>query len=396
MLDPARPEVQGAIAQCHRAGIAVTMITGDYGITAEAIAQNIGLAKGKVRVVTGEELGHLSDAQLRQILQRHLGLVFARMAPEQKLRVVETYKALGQIVAVTGDGVNDAPALRSAHIGIAMGLNGTDVAREAADIVLLDDNFATLVSAIEQGRAVYQNIRKFMSYILASNLAEVLPFLAMVFFKIPPALTILQILAVDLGTDMVPALALGAESAEPGTMTQRPRKATQRLLDRSLMLRAYGFLGLIEAIAGMAAFAIVWGSYGYSLSELQNIAPKLLAQTANRRELLIYAQATTLTLVAIVACQDGNVFACRSERASIFQLGFFSNPFIWIGLGVEWIIIAMIVFLDPLRPIFGTALLSGWQWLLLPLCPLLLLGAEEGRKALLRKFRTKSPQPKPS
>jgi potassium/sodium efflux P-type ATPase len=392
MVDPARPEAMEAIAQCHQAGIAVTMITGDYGITAAAIAQNIGLVKGKARVVTGEELGHLSDAQLRQTLQRHHGLVFARMAPEQKLRVVETYKALGEIVAVTGDGVNDAPALRSAHIGIAMGLNGTDVAREAADIVLLDDNFATIVSAIEQGRAVYQNIRKFMSYILASNLAEVIPFMAMIAFKIPPALTILQILAVDLGTDMVPALALGAEPAEPGMMAQRPRKASQRLLDRSLMLRAYGFLGLIEAIASMSAFAIVWGSYGYSLSDLQAITPKLLTHVADRHELLIYAQATTLTLVAIVACQDGNVFACRSERASIFQLGFFSNPFIWIGIGIEWILISMIIFLEPLHAVFNTTLLAGWQWLLLLLCPILLLGAEELRKALLRKVQMRKVQ----
>jgi magnesium-transporting ATPase (P-type) len=384
MLDPPRPEVREAIAQCHQAGIAVTMVTGDYSLTAEAIARNIGLATNHIRVVTGEELGHLSDAALRQILQRHQGLVFARMAPEQKLRVVDTYKALGQVVAVTGDGVNDAPALRSAHIGIAMGLNGTDVAREAADIVLLDDNFATIVRAIEQGRAVYQNIRKFISYILASNLAEVVPFLSMVAFKIPPALSILQILAVDLGTDLVPALALGAEKAEPGLMSQPPRKLTRRLLDRSLMLRAYGFLGLIEAIAGMTAFMVVWHGYGFSLSDLQAITPKLLNKTAEQSQLLIYAQATTMTLVAIVACQDGNVFACRSERTSIFKLGFFSNPFIWIGIAVEWLIILMIIFLDPLRSIFGTTPLAGWQWLLLPLCPILLLGAEEFRKRLLR------------
>jgi Ca2+-transporting ATPase len=209
MIDPPRPEVADAIALCHRAGIQVTMITGDYGLTAAAIAQRIGLANGKPRIITGEQLGHLSDTQLRQILHKHkTGLVFARVMPEQKLRLVEAYKTLGHIVAVTGDGVNDAPALRAANIGIAMGISGTDVAREAADIVLIDDNFATIVAAIEQGRAVYQNIRKFMTYILASNMAEFLPFLAMVFLKIPPALVILQILAIDLGTDMLPALAL--------------------------------------------------------------------------------------------------------------------------------------------------------------------------------------------
>jgi Ca2+-transporting ATPase len=210
MIDPPRPEVADAIALCHRAGIQVTMITGDYGLTAAAIAQRIGLANDKPRIITGEQLGHLSDTQLRQIIHKHkTGLVFARVIPEQKLRLVEAYKTLGHIVAVTGDGVNDAPALRAANIGIAMGISGTDVAREAADIVLIDDNFATIVAAIEQGRAVYQNIRKFMTYILASNMAEFLPFLAMVFLKIPPALVILQILAIDLGTDMLPALALG-------------------------------------------------------------------------------------------------------------------------------------------------------------------------------------------
>lgn len=235
-IDPPRPEVAEAIlqgrgfanAQCHQAGIMVTMITGDYGLTAEAIAHQIGLVDGKVRVITGEQLGHLSEAQLRQVLQRwQSGLVFARVVPEQKLRLVQAYKDLGHVVAVTGNGVNDAPALRAANVGIAMGKSGTDVAREAADIVVIDDNFATIVSAIEQGRAVYQNIRKFMTYILASNVAEFLPFLAMGLLKIPPALAVLQILAIDLGTDMMPALALGSEHPEAGIMQQPTHKKSR-------------------------------------------------------------------------------------------------------------------------------------------------------------------------
>jgi magnesium-transporting ATPase (P-type) len=254
-------------------------------------------------------------------------LVFARMSPEHKLRLVQAYKAIGAVVAVTGDGVNDAPALRSAHIGIAMGLNGTDVAREAADIVLTDDNFATIVGAIEQGRTVYQNIRKFITYILASNVAELVPFLLMVALKIPPALVIMQILAIDLGTDMVPALALGAEAAETGTMRQPPRAKTQPLMDRALMLRAYCWLGLLEATLGMAGLFWVWASHGYGLRRDSGGDPGS-AEPIRRPApvLFIYAQATTLTLAAIVACQDGNVFACRSERTSIWRLGWFSNP----------------------------------------------------------------------
>ncbi len=385
MFDPPRPEVKAAIGDCHQAGIKVTMVTGDYGLTAEAIARNIGLVGDRARVITGDGMAHLSDAHLRQIVKYREGLVFARMAPDQKLRLVQAYKDVGEVVAVTGDGVNDAPALRAANIGIAMGLNGTDVAREAADIVLTDDNFATIVMAIEEGRSVYQNIRKFMTYILASNVAELVPFLAMVVFKIPPALIIMQILIVDLGTDLLPALALGAERAEVGTMKLPPRAKSKSLLDRSLLLRAYCFLGLIEATLGMLGFFVVWASYGYSFSDLQAIAPAILSRTGNPTITFIYAQATTMTLAIIVACQDGNVFACRSERTSIFRLGFFSNPFIWLGIATEWMLMISIIQFSPLRRVFLTAPLTMWQGILLLLCPPIVLGAEEVRKALLRR-----------
>lgn len=386
MIDPPRPEVADAIALCHRAGIQVTMITGDYGLTAAAIAQRIGLANGKPRIITGEQLGHLSDTQLRQIIHKHkTGLVFARVIPEQKLRLVEAYKTLGHIVAVTGDGVNDAPALRAANIGIAMGISGTDVAREAADIVLIDDNFATIVSAIEQGRAVYQNIRKFMTYILASNMAEFLPFLAMVFLKIPPALVILQILAIDLGTDMLPALALGAEKPETGSMELPPRKKSQALLDLPLLLRAYCFLGLLEGLAGMAGFFFVWWTNGYNLPQLQALSPSILSHSANAATMAIYHQATTMTLAVIVACQDGNVFACRSERFSILRLGFFTNRLIWAGIAVEWILILSIIYSPTLQNVFSTAPLKPSYLLMLLFCPPLILIADELRKIIIHR-----------
>jgi magnesium-transporting ATPase (P-type) len=382
MIDPPRVEVADAIARCHQAGIQVTMVTGDYGLTAQAIAQQIGMVEGKARIVTGEEMGHLSDAQLAQILHRKSGLIFARIQPEQKLKLVQAYIRMGHVVAMTGDGVNDAPALRAANIGIAMGLNGTDVAREAADLVLIDDNFATIVSAIEQGRAVYQNIRKFITYILSSNIPELLPFLAMVFFKIPPALVILQILAIDLGTDMLPALALGAEPPEAGTLLQPPRKKSQPLLDKSLLLRAFCFLGLLEGVAGMTGFFLVWWSNGYGIAELQSLNSAILAHAATATQTAIYHQATTVTLVAIVACQIGNVFACRSERTSIFRLGFFSNPSIWLGIAAELVLILAIIYVPFLQKIFGTAPLSTWQWSVIMICPPLILVADEIRKSI--------------
>jgi potassium/sodium efflux P-type ATPase len=385
MFDPPRPEVKDAIARCHTAGIKVTMVTGDYGLTAEAIARNIGLVNNQVRVVTGEGMGHISDAQLRQILKYRSGLVFARMSPEHKLRLVQAYKDAGEVVAVTGDGVNDAPALRAANIGIAMGMSGTDVAREAADIVLTDDNFATIVSAVEQGRTIYQNIRKFMTYILASNIPEIVPFLAMVIFKIPPALTILQILAVDLGTDMVPALALGAEPPETGIMKRPPRAKHQFLLNLPLLLRAYGFLGAIEAILSMLGFFIVWWSYGYSLTDIQQVTPAILAHSAEPKVTAIYHQATTMTLAAIVACQLGNLFACRSEWVSAFRLSWVTNQFLWLGIGVECGALLAFIYFSPLSKIFTTAPLNVWQWLILLAFPPILLGAEELRKFMIRQ-----------
>jgi potassium/sodium efflux P-type ATPase len=388
MFDPPRPEVQGAIERCHTAGIKVTMVTGDYGLTAEAIARNIGLVVGeKVRVVTGESMGQLSAAQLRQTLKYRGGLVFARMSPEHKLRLVQAYKDIGEVVAVTGDGVNDAPALRAANIGIAMGLNGTDVAREAADIVLTDDNFATIVVAIEQGRSIYQNIRKFMTYILASNVPEIVPFLGMVALKIPPALTILQILAVDLGTDMVPALALGAESPEPGIMERPPRPRKESLLNGALLLRAYGFLGAIEAVLSMTGFFLVWSGHGYSLADLQQVTPTILAHTAEPAVTAIYRQSTTMTLAVIVACQVGNLFACRSDLRSAFRQSWSKNSLLWFGICFECVALFAFIDFPPFRYVFSTASLAPEHWLLVLVCPPLLLGTEELRKMWLRRKR---------
>ena len=213
--DPPRPEVAGAVARCQAAGIRVIMITGDHPQTARAVARQIGLVRSdRPTIVTGDQLHRMSDIQL-QLALNHEEVIFARVAADQKMRIVSVLKRKRQIVAVTGDGVNDAPALKQADIGIAMGVNGTDVAREAADVVLTDDNFASIVAAIEEGRAVFDNIRKFLTYVLTSNVPELIPYLSFVLFRIPLALTIIQILGVDLGTDMLPALALGAERPAP-------------------------------------------------------------------------------------------------------------------------------------------------------------------------------------
>jgi Ca2+-transporting ATPase len=389
LYDPPRPGVEQAIAQCRSAGIKVTMVTGDYGLTAQSIARQIGLltvpthgGRGldPVRVINGSSLDHLSDAQLRQLVKYRSRLVFARMAPEQKLRLVQAYRDLGDVVAVTGDGVNDAPALRMAHAGVAMGLAGTDVAREAADIVLLDDDFTTIVSAVRYGRSVYANIRKFLTYVLVSNVAEVMPFLAMATLQLPAALTVLQILAVDLGTDLLPALALGAERAEPQVMAMSPHGPGEPLMNRFLVLRAYLFLGLIEGILAIAGYLLAWQVQGDGWHELRALAPRILHQSATPEVMALQRRASAMAFAAIVSGQIGCVVACRSERHPSRSLPPFENSLLWLGIAIEVLVLAALLYAPPLAGLFQMDPFPAPLWLWLLCGPLVLL-ADEGRKA---------------
>jgi Ca2+-transporting ATPase len=392
LYDPPRPEVPEAIRRCHQAGIRVTMVTGDYGLTAQAIAEQIGLLEGPqpasldpVRVIEGNHLDGLSDAQLRQLLRYRRRLVFARMAPEQKLRLVQAYRALGEVVAVTGDGVNDAPALRAADVGVAMGLVGTDGAREAADIVLLDDNFATIVTAVRFGRGVVANIGKFLPYVLASNVSEMLPFLAMLTLAIPAALTVLQILAVDLGTDLLPALALGAEPPEAGSMQNPPRHRDQPLLTRAVMLRGYLLLGAVEAGLAMAAYLLAWRAEGVGLAQLRALAPALLAGTAEPAWQVVQRQASAATFTTIVLGQLGVLMACRSDRQPVLgRPGWLHrNPLLGLGIGSELAIAVLLVQVAPLAAVLELAPFpAGWLGWMLPV-PVLVVLVDDLRKRLL-------------
>lgn len=374
MEDPPRPEVSEAIQKCHTAGIRIIMITGDYHLTALSIAQEVGMiGTDGVRVITGADLAHIGASELKTALAEEV--IITRARPEDKMLVVQALQEMGEIVAVTGDGVNDAPALKKADVGVAMGIEGTDVAKEAADMILTDDNFASIVAAIEEGRAVYENIRKFMTYILASNVPELIPFLAMVFLGIPLPLTVLQILAVDLGTDMLPALALGAEPPEPGAMNRPPRSRRERLLNWPTLARAYGFLGIVEAALSLSGYFFVNWSAGWRPGlELAAAGP-------------IYRLATTMTLAGIVACQVGNVFACRSPRVSAFKIGLGRNRLLLGGIIFELTLISALVYLPLPRDIFGLEPLAPGDWAYLVLFAPTLLLLEEGRKALWRRFR---------
>jgi calcium-translocating P-type ATPase len=370
--DPPRPETTDALESCRAAGIKVIMITGDHPLTAGAIARQIGLAKAP-SIVSGEELQHLSETQLQLVLDAP-EILFARVAPEQKMEIVAALKRKGHVVAVTGDGVNDAPALKHADIGIAMGRTGTDVARETADMVLLDDNFASIVAAIEEGRAVFANIRKFLTYVLSSNVAELVPFLAFVLFKIPLPITIIQVLAVDLGTDMIPALGLGAEPPHPGVMKSPPRRRSERLLDWRVLILSYGWLGAMEAAAAMAAYFFILRSGGWHYGE---------ALTRNDP---LHLQATTACFSAIVMTQVANVFLCRSQRESSLMFGLWSNPLLLFGVAIEICLLFIIGYTPWGNTVFGTAPIPTAVWLLILPLVLAMLALEELRKWIVRSW----------
>ncbi len=375
--DPPRAEVSDAIARCATAGIRIIMVTGDHPHTALAIARQIGLVKGEQPVViNGDQLRAISPAHLQLALDAK-EIIFARVAAEQKMLIVQALQKKGEIVAVTGDGVNDAPALKTADIGIAMGISGTDVAKEAADLILLDDNFASIVAAIEEGRAVFDNIRKFLTYILSSNIPELVPYLAFVLFRIPLPLTIIQILAVDLGTDMLPALALGAEQPDPGVMQRPPRARNERLLSWGLLVRAYLFLGVLEAAAAMAVFFFVLDGAGWHYgASLGNSDP-------------LYLQATSACLATIVVMQMMNVFLCRHPSKSSLSFGLFGNPYILLGLAAELGVILFIIYTAAGNWLFGTAPVGVDVWLLALVGAALMWVLEEARKAWARRTLAK-------
>ncbi|HQY48535.1 MAG TPA: HAD-IC family P-type ATPase, partial [Usitatibacteraceae bacterium] len=370
--DPPRPEVPEAVARCRTAGIKVIMVTGDHPHTALAIARDVGLvATASPVVVQGAALRKTTPAEL-QIALDAPEILFTRVTAEQKMLVVEALKAKGHVVAVTGDGVNDAPALRTAHIGIAMGLSGTDVAKEAADVVLLDDNFASIVNAIEEGRAVFDNIRKFLAYILTSNIPELVPYLAHVLARIPLPLTVIQILAVDLGTDMLPALALGAERPHREVMRRPPRPAGERLLNGPLLARAYLWLGMLQAAAAMAAFLLVLRASGWQWGEM----PARLDPA--------YLEATTACLAAIVVAQVVNVFLCRHPQEPALPFRYGDNPLLVAGIAFELALILAIVYTPAGNAAFGTRPLGPGPWLAMVAMALAIGLLEEARKRIAR------------
>jgi Ca2+-transporting ATPase len=336
MIDPPRPEAQAAVAQCQKAGIRVVMITGDQKTTAQAIAQELGMVeKIGQPVLDGRALDGLDEAALQEQVAETA--VYARVSPEHKLRIVQALQKQGQVVAMTGDGVNDAPALKAADIGVAMGQMGTDVAREAADMVLADDNFATIVAAVEEGRVVFANVRKFVHYLFSCNLSEILTMFVATIAGLPLPLLPLQILWLNLVTDVFPALALAGEPAEPGIMQQQPldgrRQRPPASFGRSVLIQ-----GALLASASLAAFYWAWQSTGDT------------------------RRAATVAFLTLGLGQLFHVFNSRFETGSIFSRRIFSNRAVWGAIGLTIVLQGAAVYLPGLQLLLKTVAPSAQEW----------------------------------
>ena len=378
MLDPPRQEVAAAVESCHQAGLRVIVVTGDHGLTAAAVARRVGIGADGSKVVVGSEVDEMTDHELDSLLRGGEELIFARSSPETKLRIAESLREEGRTVAMTGDGVNDAPALRRADIGVAMGQSGTDVAREAATMVLTDDNFSTIVAAVEGGRRVYDNVRKFIFYIFAHATPEVTPFIVFALGggAIPLPLTVLQLLSFDVGTETLPALALGREPAEPGLMQRPPRERSEGVIRPAMLVRAWLFLGVICAALQMAGFFYVLGGAGWSPGDPTGAGHSLHHA---------YQQATTMTFLGMVTGQIGTAFAARTERASLRSIGVFSNRLLLWGILFELVLSALIIYAPPLQSVLGTAALEPHMLLFVAPFPFIVWGADELRRWLLRR-----------
>ena len=378
MFDPPRAEVKAAIERCHSAGIRVIVITGDHPLTAAAVARQVGIGGTEPVLVNAERLDFRHEKDLAELLSGNREIIFARASPEAKLHIAEALQSHGHVVAMTGDGVNDAPALRRADIGIAMGKSGTDVAREAATMALTDDNFATIVAAVEAGRVVYDNVRKFIIYIFSHATPEVIPFLvfALAGGAVPLPLPVLLLLAFDVGTETLPSLALGRDPPEPGIMQRPPRPRAEGVIRRPMLIRAWLFLGMIVAVLSLGGFFYVLTKAGWHSGD--PTGPGAPFHHA-------YLQATTMTFLGMIFGQIGTAFAVRTQRASLRSVGAFSNRYLLLAIVGELMIAAACVYAPPLQSLLGTAPPPARDLLILLPFPFIVWGADELRRYLIRR-----------
>jgi calcium-translocating P-type ATPase len=383
MLDPPRTGVVEAVAKCRTAGIRIIVITGDHPLTAAATAERIGITGPHPKVVTAEDFEQLDDSQLATLIRAQPEVIFARASPEAKLHIAEALRRDGHVVAMTGDGVNDGPALRRADIGVAMGLSGTDVAREAATMVLTNDDFGSIVIAVEAGRRIYDNVRKFIVYIFAHAVPEVVPFMlfALSGGAIPIPLTIMQLLAFDVGSETLPALSLSRDPAEPGIMQRAPRPRDEGVIRAPMLLRAWLFLGMMVAALAAVGYFYVLLKAGWRPGASVDAGMPLYHP---------YRQATTMTFLGMIAGQIGTAFAVRTQRASLWSVGVFSNRYLLAGIAAEIALAALFVYLPLFQSILGTEPVRAADLLVLLPFPFIVWGTDELRKYLLRSWRRRS------
>merc|ERR550534_1965935 len=422
MIDPPRAAVPDAVAKCRSAGIKVIMVTGDHPITAKAIARSVGIIseenktvddiaeergcavsevnprEAKAAVVHGSELRECTDADIDEILRHHTEIVFARTSPQQKLIIVDGCQRMGAIVAVTGDGVNDSPALKKADIGVAMGIAGSDVSKQAADMILLDDNFASIVTGVEEGRLIFDNLKKSIAYTLTSNIPEISPFLLFILADVPLPLGTVTILCIDLGTDMVPAISMAYEFAESDIMKRQPRNPfTDKLVNERLISMAYGQIGMIQASAGFFVYFVIMCENGFWPSTLLGLRRQWDSQAVNDledsygqewtyadRKILEYTCHTAF-FVSIVIVQWADLIICKTRKNSVFQQGM-KNHFMNFGLFFETALAAFLCYCPGMDKGLRMYPLKFNWWL--PALPfsLLIFCYDETRKYILRSL----------
>jgi sodium/potassium-transporting ATPase subunit alpha len=421
MIDPPRAAVPDAVMKCRSAGIKVIMVTGDHPITAKAIARSVGIIsesnetvddiakrvgkdvkqinprEAKACVVTGTELKDIDQKNLDDILMLHTEIVFARTSPQQKLIIVEGCQRMGAIVAVTGDGVNDSPALKKADIGVAMGIAGSDVSKQAADMILLDDNFASIVTGVEEGRLIFDNLKKSIAYTLTSNIPEISPFLLFILADVPLPLGTVTILCIDLGTDMVPAISMAYEQAESDIMKRPPRNPfTDKLVNERLISMAYGQIGMIQASAGFFVYFVIMAENGFFPKRLLGLRRAWDSPAVNDvedsygqewtytdRKILEYTCHTAF-FVSIVIVQWADLIICKTRKLSVFQQGM-KNWFMNFGLVFETCLAIFLSYCPGMdKGLRMYPLYFNWWLPALPFS-LLIFCYDESRKFLLRR-----------